>query len=214
MGKMKALPYVVLVLMTVLSFTNLFGLNISSACIFLGVIFFFISVKLEKIPMKESGLNIASLGKDLKNKQIWLWLILPILVDTICILLSKLFLPEYIEFETNRAGAFVTVELSISSILLFFVFALGEEIAWRAFFQNKVSKMIPFLPSLLITSFLFTLGHYSEGDLKIVVFGLVFTFINSCLYGIIFYKTKNAWVSAIAHYMANMFEVTVYVLMK
>lgn len=212
MGNIKKLPVIVMLSMVVLSFANLFGFNISSACIFIGVGFFFINKVIEKESMKDSGLDIKSVGANLKDRKIWIWILLPIIVDTICILISKSFLPEYIEFETGRAGAFVPIEISITSALLFFVFALGEEIAWRAFFQNQLSKALPIVPVLIISSLLFALGHFKAGNPTIVVYGLFFTFINSVLYGVIFHKTKNAWVSAIAHFVANMFEVIVFVL--
>jgi membrane protease YdiL (CAAX protease family) len=92
----------------------------------------------------------------------------------------------------------VVIEISAKSLLMFLVFALGEEIAWRAFFQNRLSKILPMIPAVLVTSFLFTLGHYKQGDMTIVLFGLVFTFINSVLYGIIFHNAKNAWISTIS----------------
>lgn len=212
MDKINKLSLIVIILMSVLSFSNLFGINASSAVIPLGIIYFFIHNVLEKKPIAENGLDIKSIGANLKDKKIWIWMVLPIVVDAISVSLSILFLPEYIEFETERAGSFVAIELSLASALSFFVFALGEEIAWRAFFQNQLSKAMPVLPVLLVSSLLFTLGHYKSGNPVVVLFGLFFTFINSILYGVIFHKTKNAWVSAIAHFAANMFEVALYTL--
>lgn len=209
---MKRLPVVIMVLMAIASFTNLFGLPLSSAAIIAGIVFFFVDKLIEKQPMKGSGLDIGAIGANLKDRRIWVWLVLPIVVDAVCVALSLLFLPEYIRYETERAGAFVPVEFSVSSVLLFFVFALGEEIAWRAFFQNKLSNVLTVAPVLLITSLLFTLGHYRQGNPVVVAYGLLFTFINSVLYGVIFHKTKNAWVSAIAHFAANLFEVGLFLL--
>lgn len=206
------LVFIVMTVMAVASFTNLFGLSLSSAAIILGLVFFFVSKILEKQPMKGSGLDFRAIGANLKDKKIWVWIALPIFMDTICVALSIWFFPGYIEYETARAGSFVPIDLSVSSVLLFFVFALGEEIAWRAFFQKRLSKILPTVPVLLITSFLFTLGHYQKGNAVIVLFGLVFTFINSVLYGVIFHKTKNAWVSAISHFAANIFGVMLFII--
>lgn len=208
----KKLPLIVMIVMVILSFTNVFGLNISSATIFVGVAFFFINKAIEKQPMKDSGLNIRAIGTNLKDRKIWIWLVLPIIMDAICVSISYLFLPEYIEFETARAGSFVAIELSIISALQFFVFALGEEIAWRAFFQNQLCKVWSILPVLLSSSLLFALGHFKNGNPVVVAYGLFFIFINSVLYGVIFHKTKNAWVSGIAHFAANMFEVMLFTL--
>lgn len=203
---------IIMAIMAIVSFTNLFGLNLSSASIILGIVFFFINKMIEKQPMKGSGLDFKAIGENLKDKRIWVWFVLPIVTDAVCVILSMLFLPGYIEYETARAGSFVPIEISISSFLLFFVFALGEEIAWRAFFQNKFSKILPVIPVLLITSLLFTLGHYKQGNITIVVFGLIFTFVNSVLYGVIFHKTKNAWISTFSHFAANIFEVVLFML--
>lgn len=211
--KLSIIAIIVMVIMAIVSFTNLFGLSLSSAAIIIGVVFFFIDKMIEKQPMRGSGLDFKAIGENLKDKKIWIWLVLPIIMDAVCVALSLLFLPEYIEYETARAGSLVPIEISISSILLFFVFALGEEIAWRAFFQNKFSKTLPVMPVLLMTSLLFTLGHYKQGNTTIVLFGLIFTFINSVLYGVIFHKTKNAWVSALSHFTANIFEVILFVLL-
>jgi len=210
--KPSILVIIVMAAMAAASFTNLFGLNFASAAIIAGVVFFFVNKMLKKQPMKGSGLDLKAIGSNLKDKKIWLWLLLPIVTDAVCVTLSMLFLPEYIAYETARAGAFVPVELSVTSVLLFFVFALGEEIAWRAFFQNNLSKALPIAPAVLVASLLFTLGHYKQGNLAVVLYGLVFTFLNSVLYGIIFRKTNNAWVSAISHFAANIFEVALFTL--
>lgn len=212
MGKINKLSLVVLALMSVLSFTNLFGLNISPAVIPIGIIFFFINKAIEKQPYEGSGLDIKSIGKGFRVKRLWIWLLLPIIVDAVSFALSTRFLPEYIEFETARAGSFVAIELSAGAAFQFLVFALGEEIAWRAFFQKQLCKAIPLFPVLLVSSLLFTMGHFKSGNPVVVLFGLSFTFINSILYGVIFHKTKNAWISAIAHFAANIFEVALYVL--
>lgn len=214
MGDIKRLSLIIMIFMVFLSFTNLFGLNISSASIFIGVAFFFINKALEKQPMKNSGLDISAIGTNLKDRKIWIWLVLPIIMDVVCVLISILFLPEYIEYETIRAGSFVPIELSMTSILLFFVFALGEEIAWRAFFQNQLSKAVSIMPTLLLSSLFFALGHFKEGDTTIVAYGLFFTYINSIFYGGIFHKTKNAWISTISHFSANVFEVALFLFIK
>jgi membrane protease YdiL (CAAX protease family) len=208
----KKLPLIVMIIMVGLSFTNLLGLNISGACIILGVVFFFINKTVDKQPMSESGLDIRAIGTNLRNRKVWIWLVLPIIMDAICVGFAYLFLPEYIEFETARAGAFVEIELSIASVFQFFVFALGEEIAWRAFFQKQLSKIMPIIPVLLCSSLLFALGHFKVGNALVVAYGLIFIFINSILYGVVFHKTKNAWVSTIAHFSANIFEVILFIL--
>lgn len=208
----KRLPLMVIIAMVILSFTNLLGLNIAGASIILGVIFFFINKTIDKQPMRDSGLDIRSIGANLKDKKIWFWIALPLIIHAVSIVISIIFLPQYIEYETARAGSIVSIELSVSSVLQFLVFALGEEIAWRAFFQKQLSKVLPVIPVLIFSSLLFSLGHFKVGNPIVVAYGLLIIFINSFLYGMVFHKTKNAWVSTISHFIANIFEVIIFVL--
>ncbi|MDF2671846.1 MAG: hypothetical protein K0R09_111 [Clostridiales bacterium] len=212
MKSIKKLPLIIMLAMVILSFTNLFGLSIAGGAIFLGVIFFFVNKTIEKQPFRGSGLDIKAIGTSIKDKKIWFWIMLPLIIHAASIVISLLFLPEYIEYEITRAGGIIAIELSISSVIQFFVFALGEEIAWRAFFQKQLSKALPIIPVLLSSSLLFTLGHFKEGNPIVVAYGLLIIFINSFLYGVVFHKTQNAWVSTISHFIANVFEVIIFVL--
>jgi len=134
------------------------------------------------------------------------------IMDAVRIVISELFLPQHAEFEAERAGAFAPIELSVSSVFQFLVFALGEEIAWRAFFQRQLGNVWPVAPVLLISSLLFSIGHLSKGNPAVVIFGVSFVFVNSVLYGVVYHKTKNAWISTISHFAANVFEVAVMAL--
>ncbi|MCK9525913.1 MAG: CPBP family intramembrane metalloprotease [Limnochordia bacterium] len=206
------LPFLGMGVMVVASFFNFFGLNIAGASVLAGIATFFICKWRNKQPYTGSGLDLGSMAADLKNVSIWFWIALPIIMNILSLWIAKVALPEYVEYETGRAGAFVAIELSVVSTLQFLFFALGEEIAWRAFFQRQLNKVMPIVPTLLASSLLFAFGHYQPGPAAVVAFNLFFVFINSILYGIVFDKTKNAWVSTLSHFAANMFSVIVIVL--
>jgi hypothetical protein len=97
----------------------------------------------------DSGLNFTTIKFHLKQKHVWLILILPLFMDAVSITISVLFLPEYIDHVVLRAG-------------------------------------------------------------KLVAFDLSFVFINSLLYGIIFHKTNNVYISALSHFSANLFSIIVF----
>ena len=211
MQNIKGKPLIAMTIMAIVSFSYLFGLNIAGISVFIGVGSFFINRALEKQPFIDSGLDIKTIGTNFKDKKIWIWVVLPLIMNAVCFAISKLFLPEFIEHVFARTEIFVSFDKIILVVFQLAILALGEEIAWRAFFQSQLSKALPIIPVLLITSVLFAFGHLAEGNIIIVIYDIFFVFINSLLYGIIFHKTNNAWICAIAHFIANLFSIIVLV---
>ncbi len=207
MKNIKKLSLVALVAMAILSLTNLFGLPLAGLTVIIGVVFFFLENG--KAPAAQTGFDIKGIGKAFSDKMIWLWVASPLLMDIVAVGLAKLILPEYVEHVLSRAGALVSFDKAALLLIQLMVFAVGEEIAWRAFFQNQLQKAVPVPMALLVSSILFGLGHIASGSAVVVAYDVFFVAVNGCLYGIIFYKTKNAWVSAIAHFAANLFSVLV-----
>lgn len=211
MQKIKTYPLIAMIIMVILSFSNLIGLKIAGISVLIGVVFFFVNKNMEKQSDKDSGLDINSIKTNFKDTSIWVWVALPLIMDVVSITIAKLFLPEYIEHVLARTEIFVSFDKVVIMVLQLTVLALGEEIAWRAFFQKQLNNVFPIMYTLLISSVLFAIGHISNGNTIIVIYDVFFVFINSILYGIIFYKSNNAWVSAISHFTANLFSVIVLV---
>jgi membrane protease YdiL (CAAX protease family) len=211
MQKINKVPLIAIILMTILSFSNLLGLKIAGIAVIIGVVFFFVHKASEKQSFHGSGLDINAIRINFKDKSIWFWIVMPIIMDAISITISKLFLPEYIEHVLARTEVFLSFDKIVILIFQLALLALGEEIAWRAFFQKQLNKALPIIQTLLISSLLFSIGHFNHGDPVIVLFDVLFVFVNSILYGIIFYKTNNAWISAISHFLANLCSIIVLV---
>lgn len=208
---MGAAQTIALIAMILISFTNLFGLGVAGISVCLGVIFFFVDKAMAKRPFAGSGLDFSALGSNLKGKSIWFWIAMPIIMDAFSIALSQLVLPEYISHVLTRAGTFVSYGDFALLLVQLVVLALGEEIAWRAFFQQQLLKVLPITPVLLVSSVCFALGHIAGGDPIVVAYDIFFVFVNSVLYGIIFHKTNNAWVSTLSHFAANLFSIIILV---
>jgi membrane protease YdiL (CAAX protease family) len=211
MQNIKKIYLIAIMLMAILSFSNLLGLKIAGLAVVVGVVFFFIHKSSEKQPFEGSGLDIGAIRINLKDRSILFWMTLPIIMDAVAIAISKLILPEYIEHVLARTETFVSFDKVLILIIQLSFLALGEEIAWRAFFQKQLNKALPIIPTLLISSLLFAIGHFSQGNAVIVLYDVLFVFINSVLYGIIFHKTNNAWMSAISHFAANLFSIIILV---
>lgn len=193
-----------LVIMVFLSLTQLFGLGIAGYVVLFGIAFFFFDKTFRKVPFSESGLDIKLIGANLKDRKIFFWILLPISTTIIPVFLSEIIFPEYVSHVLSRVENFVSLDNISPMLFQFVVLALGEEIAWRAFFQNKIAKYMPIIPAILVTSALFAIGHISDGNILIVLYDIFFVFIDSIIFGIIFYKTKNAWISFFAHLLGNL----------
>lgn len=211
MESIKRMPLIVMIIMAIVSFTNLFGLQVAGASVIIGVVFFFINKAREKESDSDSGFDIKTMGKDLSNSKIWIWIALPLIMDIVSITIAKLFLPGYINHVIARAGIFVSYDKIILLLPQLIFLALGEEIAWRAFFQKQLNKALPITQVLLISSVFFAFGHLTKGNPIIVAYDIFFVFMNSILYGIIFHKSNNAWVSTLSHFVDNLFSVIVLV---
>ena len=208
MKKISKSVLIFLIVMAILSFTNLLNIKIdgdvlklSGISVIVGVIAYFVTRKANK--NKNEGLNIKTIFKDFKeHPKAIVFAILPFITCILSTVIANKFLPEFNEHVNNRASFAISEDL-IKTILLMAVLTLGEEIAWRGFFQKQTTKIIKFIPSIILTSLLFALGHYSSGSFIVVAYDLLFVFIDSSLFGVIFKETDNAWCSWIPHFLAD-----------
>ncbi|MEE1055736.1 MAG: CPBP family intramembrane glutamic endopeptidase [Acutalibacteraceae bacterium] len=177
-------------------------LQLASFTLIIGIVAFFVTRKTNED--KDEGLNHKTILSSLKSKSMILWILMPMIMNVISLLIAKLFVPEFVEHLTARTD-FLAFNMIPVLIVELVIAALGEEIAWRAFFQKQISKSLPFVPSLIVSSALFSICHFYQGSAIVVIYDLVFIFINAMIYGIIFKKTDNAFISTIAHFLANLF---------
>lgn len=207
MKKINKRIIILLIVMIILSFTNILNIKINGEVlklagisVIVGIIAYFITRNSNEFIT--SGLDIKKCFSSFKDVKVILLLITPALLNILSIIIAKNFLPEYIKHLSSRTN-FINSQEIINTILMLAGAALGEEIAWRAFFQKQTTKIVKFIPSLIITSVLFSLGHFNFGNPLIVIYDLVFIFINSIFYGLVFKKTDNAWCSWVSHFIAN-----------
>ena len=212
MKKNNKLVLVFLIVMVLLSFTNLLNIKIdgevlklSGISVIVGIIAYFVTRKTNKT--KYEGFNIKTIFKDFKNNpRAILFAILPFVTCILSTVIANKFIPEFNEHVNNRASFAISDNL-MKTILIMAVLTLGEEIAWRGFFQKQTTKIIKFVPSIILTSLLFALGHFSTGSFVVVAYDLLFVFIDSTIFSLIFKETDNAWCSWIPHFLADILGV-------
>ena len=205
----KKISIIAMLIMAIVSFSNFFGYSLAGISIVIGVVFFFVTRSSERNIATENVLDRSAISKHLKDQSIWFWITLPLIMNIICFALAMLFLPAFIDHIYSRTEMVVSVNTVMLLILQLAFLAFGEEIAWRGFFQKQLSEWLPIIPVLLLTSILFSLAHFAVGSIVVVSYDIFFIFINSVLYGIVFYKTNNVYISAMSHFIANLFAIII-----
>ena len=216
MKKTNKTVIVFLIVMFLLSFTNLLNIKIdgevlklSGISVIVGVVAYFVTRKTNK--NKDEGLNIKTIFKDFKDHpKAIIYAILPFVTCILSTVIANKFLPEFNEHVNNRASFAISEDL-MKTILMIAVLTLGEEIAWRGFFQKQIDKKMHYILSIIITSLLFAIGHYSAGTFAVVAYDLLFVFIDSSKFGLIFKETDNAWCSWIPHFLADILGILLIV---
>ncbi len=214
MKKISKTSIVFLIIMTLLSFTNMLNLEMNGEVVkpaglmvIIGVIAFFVTKKSND--SKEEGLDIKSFPGKLKSPKVIILALMPTIMVFVSIFLEKKFMPEVLQHIKERVG-FIDKSQIVGTVISLVVLALGEEIALRAFFQKQSTKLMGFIPSIIITSILFSLGHFAYDEPLIVVIDLVEIFIDSIFYGLVFKETDNAFCSWLSHFLSNLIAVFLF----
>jgi membrane protease YdiL (CAAX protease family) len=81
--------------------------------------------------------------------------------------------------------------------------ALGEEIAYRGYIQNRIRGLFNnnktgIILAVLISSVLFGLAHREQG-----VIGVAITFFDAAYFSFLRYRYKSLWASILAHGFLN-----------
>lgn len=201
----KKLSFVAMSLMIVFSFSGflvLFGdnnVNLASITLLVGIVFYFIT----REPEEKEAMSLKAVPKALKDWKTDLLILIPAVMDIICFAFAKMFVPEYLEHLSGRTD-FLSSGQIVILIAELVIAALGEEIAWRGFFLNRLSGYLPFPPALLITATLFSLCHFSTGSFIVVLYDLLFIIVNAVFYGLVYKRSNSICVSTLSHFIANL----------
>jgi uncharacterized protein len=93
--------------------------------------------------------------------------------------------------------------ISISVVIALLISTLGEEIIYRGLFQNRISAFLPVSAAIALSSLIFGLMHYSPGPALVVLVDVSLVIVDSVIYGIIFARSRNVFVSWAAHFLAD-----------
>jgi membrane protease YdiL (CAAX protease family) len=169
--------------------------------ILIPVIYLIAERHLRQRTWSEIGFNVRSIPAGVWKNIGWI-LLVGLGIQAFVAFGSYLFLPEYarhiiarIPFETGTFSAGLIIALGIST--------LGEEIIYRALFQDRIAAFLPSAAAILLSSLVFALMHYVPGPALIVAADLAFVFIDSLIFGVIYQRSHNVFVAWIAHFLGD-----------
>ena len=169
--------------------------------ILIPVLYMIIEGRFRRRSWAENGFNLKAFPRDLVRSLGWVLLVGGV-TQALSVFGAYYLLPEYSAHVIARLPLDVHA-LSVALVISLLIGTLGEEIIYRTFFQNRISAFLSSAAAIGLSSLVFALMHYTQGPFLIVFVDLALIFVDSLIYGIIFARTKNIFVSWTAHFLAD-----------
>lgn len=117
--------------------------------------------------------------------------------------------------DTRNVSQFAVVQGNLPNLLIFLlaswtIAAIGEEFAFRGFFQNRIislfrNRKAGTILAVSVTSVFFGAIHAEQG-----IVGIVLTAIDSVFFSVIRYRYRGIWASVLVHGFMNSIGLIVY----
>lgn len=149
----------------------------------------------------------------LKNN--WHLIILDVfLIQSIVIVGSSLYFPTFMEHIYSRItwspDAGITVLVGFLSTIFFVTFI--EELVDRGLIQQHFTNRFGPLVGIVTGSLFMSLMHWAPGDPFIVFLDLLTVFIDSAIFGLIYWRSRSIFVSWTAHLGVDIFDIVLMLL--
>lgn len=169
-----------------------------------------IDARFRKRTWIELGFHVRAVPAALVKNIGWI-LLVGVIIQAVAVFGSYYLLPEYTRHVIERVP-FDINSLNTGLFILLGVSILGEEVIYRALFQSRLADHLPAAAAILLSSLVFTLMHFAPGPALIVVIDLLFVFIDSVIFGMIFHRSRNVFVAWTAHFLGDIVAL-IFVLM-
>jgi membrane protease YdiL (CAAX protease family) len=193
------------VLLLVLTFAAQFmWKDLRTLFVFVPLAYFFLERHFRRRTWAEVGFNVRAIPRDLVSNW-FLILLVSIIIQFLVGWIAKAVMPAYLDHVIARLPFSVGQNSDWLPLLLVATFA--EEISYRALFQERLSWFIPSPAAIGIVSVVFGITHWVRGDPVIVLIDVLLVILDSVFYGVIFARSRNVYVSWIAHFLADLFAI-------
>ncbi|QHQ63384.1 CPBP family intramembrane metalloprotease [Anaerocolumna sedimenticola] len=205
---------IIIMLITISSVfvSNIFLKYILEAPAFL---YLMIEMLIRRRSFRDLGFKISQTPRDLQKNLKLLFLVTMVLQLT-PLLIGKAFMPAYIDHLRERMPSALQT-FSLKSVMVLFItliitslVCLYEEMLYRGFFVERLSWFMKPYAAIAFSTLLFASMHFTPGNPSAVLFDLASVLLDGIIYGVIYIKTRNIYVSFIAHMIANIFGIIMF----
>jgi membrane protease YdiL (CAAX protease family) len=209
----KSTPWLELAIVIVLYIgIHLLIPNLSQILVIALVVYMIVESKLRHRTRADFGINYRGIPSGVRNNLGWI-LLVTFGTQMLFIFGEKFFLPEAFVHLIARVPLDIS-KLSMGLIVSIALATFLEEVLFRAFFQTRIRGFVKPAVAIGLTSLIFALAHFSPGPALIVFVDLLSVFVDSVIFGIVFERSKNVFVSWIPHFLADIFAILLLILIK
>jgi hypothetical protein len=151
---------------------------------------------------EEIGIKFRGIKKDFLTN--WhLFFIVAVVLQLPVPLIARAYWPDLIKHISDRVPLLSSSSIG-TLILIIIVIPFFEELIYRGLLQQRLAWYINGFIAVVIASFIFGLQHFTPGPPAIVAVDLTGVFVDGMVYGWVFSRCRNVFVSWSAHTAADL----------
>jgi membrane protease YdiL (CAAX protease family) len=199
-----------LTLLTLTTIPSLLWPGLKIISVFLPIAYLLIERRLRDRPWAELGFDVRGIRSSLAAN--WFLILLDVLVIQAAVaLFAKAFWPTFLTHVESRIPLFDTTQPVLLLGMLLFT-TLGEEMAYRSLFQERLSWFVKTPIAIVVVSLIFGLMHWSQGNLVVTIADVALVTLDSIIFGLIFSRGRNLYVTWLTHLLVDLAGVALLIL--
>jgi len=173
----------------------------------LPLIYLLIERRIRHRPLKSMGIKYSGIIADLRTNFSIIILVAVGIQFAVIVGSYWLWHPLFLRFQERvvylqaHFGTFTPFTMFLPLVALS---TFLEELVFRGFIQERISWFFNDFVAIIVGALLLAVFHYSSGELPIVMTDLLFVFLDSSLYGLIYLRSRNVFAAWTAHLSADL----------
>ena len=186
---------------------SLFWPSFKIVSVLLPIAYLLIEQRLRNRPWAELGFDSRGIRPALGAN--WFLVLLVLGIQLSVALLARTLWPAFLTHIESRIPLVDSTQL-IPLFGMLILTTLGEEMAFRSLFQERLSWFIKTPIAILAVSVIFGLMHWAQGDPVVAIVDVALVVLDSIIYGIIFSRRKNLYVAWFTHFLSDVVAIMLF----